>query len=64
MSNDRDKMIAWLQKDITNNKYIMNEVINIYADLVDLLEKYNIEFKYDFNIVLIRLSAFLYQNSL
>ena len=64
MTNDRDKMTAWLQKDITDKKYVMNEIINIYSDLVDLLENYNIEFKYDFNIVLIKLSAFLYQNSL
>ena len=64
MSNDRDKMIAWLQKNITDKKCVMNEVINIYSDIVDLLQEYNIEFKYDFNIVLIRLSAFLYQNSL
>ena len=64
MSNDKDKMMFWLQKDITEKKCTMDEVINIYSDIVDLLEKHEIEFKYDFHVVLIRLSAFLHKNSI
>ena len=63
MSNDKDKMLFWLQRDITENKCVMDEVINIYSDIFDLLEKHKIEFKYDFHVVLIKLSAFLYENS-
>jgi hypothetical protein len=62
--NDKDKLILWLQKDITNNKLVMNEIIYIYTDLLELLESLDQTFKYDFNIILIRLSAFLFQNSL
>tara|TARA_B110000114_G_C14745152_1_gene258677 strand:+ start:62 stop:253 length:192 start_codon:yes stop_codon:yes gene_type:complete len=62
--NDQDKMIIWLQKDIDRNKTIMNEIIYIYSDIEDILKKYNIEFKYDFKIILIKLSAYLYKNSL
>ena len=64
MSNDKDNMMFWLQKNITEKKCNMDEVINIYADIVELLEKHQIQFKYDFHVVLIRLSAFLYQNSI
>lgn len=64
MSNDKDKMMIWLQQDITEKKCSMDEIINIYSDIVGLLEKHEIEFKYDFHVVLIRLSAFLYKNSI
>ena len=64
MSNDKDKMMCWLQKDITEKKCTMDEIINIYADIVNLLEKHEITLKYDFHVVLIRLSAFLYKNSI
>lgn len=62
--NDQDKMITWLQKDIGRNKTVMNEIIYIYSDIEDLLKKNDIEFKYDFKITLIKLSAYLYKNSL
>lgn len=62
--NDQDKMITWLQKDIGRNKTVMNEIIYIYSDIEDLLKKNDIEFKYDFKIILIKLSAYLYENSL
>lgn len=62
--NDQDKLILWLQKDITSNKLVMNEIIYIYTDLLELLESLDQTFKFDFNIILIRLSSFLFQNSL
>tara|TARA_B110000495_G_C22995092_1_gene586534 strand:- start:1153 stop:1344 length:192 start_codon:yes stop_codon:yes gene_type:complete len=62
--NDQDKLILWLQTDITTNKLVMNEIIYIYTDLLELLESLDQNFKYDFNIILIRLSSFLFQNSL
>lgn len=62
--NDQDKMITWLQKDIGRNKTVMNEIIYIYSDIEDLLKRNDIEFKYDFKITLIKLSAYLYKNSL
>jgi hypothetical protein len=62
--NDKDKMTLWLQTEIGRNKTVMNEVINIYSDIVNILEKNDMEFKYDFKIVLIKLSAYLYENSI
>jgi hypothetical protein len=62
--NDQDKMIIWLQKDIGRNKTVMNEIIYIFSDIEDLLKTNKMEFKYDFKIILIKLSAYLYENSL
>jgi|TARA_B110001469_G_scaffold107201_1_gene107323 hypothetical protein len=64
MPSDKDKLMYWLQKDITDKKCVMEEIIDIYAQIHDLLEKDAIEFKYDFHIILMKLSAYLYQNSL
>ena len=64
MPSDRDKLMYWLQKDITDKKCIMEEIIDIYAQIHALLEKDSIEFKYDFHIILMKLSTYLYQNSL
>ena len=50
MPSDKDKIMYWLQKDITDKKCVMEEIIDIYAQIHALLEKDSIEFKYDFHI--------------
>ena len=39
MPSDKDKLMYWLQKDITDKKCVMEEIIDIYAQIHDLLEK-------------------------
>ena len=63
MNKEQEKFTAWLSSDLDKGEYIMNRVIDIYADLEKHLNSNGIYIKEDFDTFLMRIAYFLYNNS-
>ena len=61
--SDKQKFIKWLESDISDKECMMNRIIDIYANLEKYLNYNHIYIREPFEIFLIRLAYFLYENS-